>query len=62
MIDRRLRTMLAIHTKNTISLPMKKLTGAFALLAVVVLLASSCKTREKCPAYGQTEKVRQHKA
>ncbi len=39
---------------------MKKIISAFALLAVVAMFASSCKTHEKCPAYGQTAKPKTH--
>jgi len=33
---------------------MKKIISVFALLAITAMLVSSCKTHEKCPAYGQS--------
>jgi len=47
----------AIQIKNTIHHRMKKISSVLAFLAILTVLVSSCKTREKCPAYGQTEKV-----
>ena len=35
---------------------MKKLAIAFILLSLLVLLVSSCKSTEKCPAYGESKR------
>jgi hypothetical protein len=39
---------------------MKKAIRVILLLAVTVTLFSSCKTHEKCPAYGNNQKAATH--
>lgn len=39
---------------------MKKIARISLLLAVVTLLFASCKSHEKCPAYGQMGNPRHH--
>jgi len=39
---------------------MKKIISVFAMLAVLATIVSSCKTHEKCPAYGQNSKPAIH--
>lgn len=39
---------------------MKNILRAIALLAVITFLFASCKSHEKCPAYGEMSKPKVH--
>jgi hypothetical protein len=39
---------------------MKKIISIFALVSMIAVFASSCKTHEKCPAYGNAVKAKVH--
>ncbi len=40
---------------------MKNLLRTCAFVAVISLFFASCKSHEKCPAYGQMNKAKMHK-
>ncbi len=39
---------------------MKKIISVLAFVSIIAILASSCKTHERCPAYGNATKVKVH--